>query len=123
MRVPGKSCEIVFGYVVAEIIQQKERIKVLGVSEAESTAKMHAGALHGWLGFDNAFHRSNRHRQNSNQFYFSGASFIDHLFPYSLGSKDELHCFPDGAMSCRGLRGVVRYRFHLRHGIADRDRE
>jgi hypothetical protein len=35
VRVPGKSCDIVGRVVVAEIVQQKKRIEILGLAETE----------------------------------------------------------------------------------------
>ena len=61
MRMPGKSGEIVFGNVVAEVVEQEEGIEVGGVAETEGAAQMHARAFEGGLGLDEALHRSNRH--------------------------------------------------------------
>ena len=61
MRMPGKAGAIVVRPIVAEIVEQQERIELLGVAEAEGAAKMHAGAFDRGLGADDAFDRSNGH--------------------------------------------------------------
>ena len=48
MRMPGKAGLVLVGIVVAEIVEQQERIELLGVAEAEGAAQMHAGAFHAW---------------------------------------------------------------------------
>ncbi len=52
MRVPGKAVEVVLRDVVAEVVEQEERIEVVGVAEAEGAAEMDSGAFEGRLGFD-----------------------------------------------------------------------
>src|SRR3974390_766323 len=52
--VPGKARKIILRHVVAEVIEQQERIKLLGVPEAEGAMKMHAGSLNSGPGFDKA---------------------------------------------------------------------
>ena len=52
MRMPGKAGEIVLGNVVAEVVEQQERVEVGGVAEAEGAAQMHAGAFERGLGLD-----------------------------------------------------------------------
>ena len=61
VRMPGEAGEVVVGIVVAEIVQQQERIELLGLAEAEGAAQLHAGALHGRLGLDDAFHGTDGH--------------------------------------------------------------
>src|SRR5262249_5457155 len=61
MRMPRKSREIFFRVVVAEIIQQQERIELFGVAEAERAAQMHAGAFERGLGLDDLLDRTNGH--------------------------------------------------------------
>jgi hypothetical protein len=61
MRMPGKSGEIIFGNVVAEIIEQEEWVEIFRVSEAESTAKVNTRALKSWFGLDELFYWPNRH--------------------------------------------------------------
>ena len=45
VRMPGKAGAVVIGVVVAEIIEQQERVELAGRAEAEGTAQLHAGAL------------------------------------------------------------------------------
>ncbi len=61
MRMPGKSGEIVLGDVIAKIVEQEERIEVVGVAEAEGAAQMHAGAFERGLGLDQALYGTNGH--------------------------------------------------------------
>ena len=65
MRMPGKAGLVLVGIVVAEIVQQQERIELLGVAEAEGAAQMHAGALHGGLGLDDLLHGTDGHDATS----------------------------------------------------------
>src|SRR5262245_63701893 len=59
VRMPRKSGAIVLWALVAEIIEQQERIEVAGVSEAEGPPQLHPGAFHGGLRFDNPLDGSN----------------------------------------------------------------
>jgi len=59
--MPRKSRQIVFGHVIAKIVQQQEWIELAGVPEPERPAQMHTGALQSWLGADQPLNRSNRH--------------------------------------------------------------
>jgi hypothetical protein len=52
--VPRKAGEVVGGAVVAEVVQQQERVVVAGVAEAEGAAKLDAGAFDRGGGLDNA---------------------------------------------------------------------
>src|SRR5579864_6054071 len=58
--MPGKASEIILWNVVAEIIQQKERVEFLGVPEAEGTPQMHARAFERGLRLNETFNWSNR---------------------------------------------------------------
>src|SRR5580658_3446039 len=60
MRMPGKTGAIVVRPVVAEIVEQQERIELAGIAEAEGAAKLYAGALDGGLRSDDAFDCSGR---------------------------------------------------------------
>ena len=42
VRVPGKTGQIILWNVIAEIVQQQERVELGGVAEAERAAQMHA---------------------------------------------------------------------------------
>ena len=57
----GKPGEVVVGAVVAEIVEQQERVELAGVAEAEGATQLHAGPFHGRLGFDDPLYRPNRH--------------------------------------------------------------
>src|SRR5206468_3913238 len=61
VRMPGESGTVVLGMLVAEVVQQQKRIKVLRLSEAESTLELHAGSFDGWLGLQNLSYRTKRH--------------------------------------------------------------
>ena len=61
MRMPGKAGAVFVGTVVAEIVEQQERIEFGGVAEAEGAAQIHAGAFHGGLGRDDALDGTNGH--------------------------------------------------------------
>ena len=61
MRMPGKAGLVLVGIVVAEIVEQQERVELLGVAEAEGAAQMHAGAFHGGLGLDDLLDGTNGH--------------------------------------------------------------
>ena len=45
VRVPGKSCDIVGRVVVAEIVQQKKRIEILGLAETEGALEFDSCAM------------------------------------------------------------------------------
>src|SRR5262249_59849888 len=53
--------EIIFGDIVAKIIEQQEGIVVGGAAEAESAAEMDAGSFAGGLGFDEFSHGADGH--------------------------------------------------------------
>ena len=61
VRMPGEAGQIVGGHVVAEIVEQQERIEIGGVAETERAAQMHAGAFQRGFGFDETFDWANRH--------------------------------------------------------------
>jgi hypothetical protein len=61
VRVPGKAGAVVVGPVVAEIIEQQERIEFTGLAKTEGAAQLDAGALHGGLGLDDPLHGTNGH--------------------------------------------------------------
>src|SRR5436190_1373776 len=61
MRMPGEARQVVLRDVVAEIVKQKERVKILSVPEPECPAQMNTRAFKGWFGFDQPLHRSNGH--------------------------------------------------------------
>jgi hypothetical protein len=61
MRVPGKAGAIIFRPVVAEIVEQQERIGGLGFAEAEGAAQLYAGALDRGLRRDDLLHGPDGH--------------------------------------------------------------
>ena len=61
VRMPRKAGAILFRPVIAEIVEQQKRIELGGVSKAERAAQVHAGALDGRLGRDDAFHGPDGH--------------------------------------------------------------
>jgi hypothetical protein len=52
MRMPGKAGEVVLGDVVAEVVEEKERIVVRGVAESECATEVYTGAFERGLGLD-----------------------------------------------------------------------
>ena len=58
MRVPRKSLQVIGWIVVAEIIQQQERIELLGLAEAEGAFELYARALNRRLGLNHFFYWS-----------------------------------------------------------------
>src|ERR1019366_406408 len=61
MGVPGEAGEVVRGVLIAEIIQQEERIELLGFAESEGALELYARSLDSGLGFKNLFDRAKRH--------------------------------------------------------------
>src|SRR5437763_17103918 len=51
--MPGKAGQIVLRPVVAEVVEQQERIEIARLSKSESPAQMNAGALEGRSGLRN----------------------------------------------------------------------
>src|ERR1700719_2876135 len=47
MRVPRKPRTVVVGAIVAEIVQQQERIEIAGIAEPEGAVELHPGSLYG----------------------------------------------------------------------------
>src|SRR5262245_13282459 len=61
VRMPWEPGAVVVGPVVAEIVQQQERVEVAGIAESESAMELHPGALHRGVGLDDALDWSNGH--------------------------------------------------------------
>ena len=61
VRMPGKAGQVILGNVVAEIVEQQERIEVGRVAEAERPAQVHARAFQGGLGLDEPLDGSDGH--------------------------------------------------------------
>ena len=61
MRMPGKTCQVVLRFVVSKVVQQQERVEILGVAEPEGSTQVHARTLNGGFGFDQSFDGSYGH--------------------------------------------------------------
>src|SRR5581483_12455976 len=61
MRMPGKTGAVIIGPIIAEIVEQQERIVVAGFAEAERAPQFYAGALDRGLRRDDAFDGPNGH--------------------------------------------------------------
>src|SRR5580693_5619453 len=59
--MPGKASKIILRNVIAEVIQQKERVELLRVSKAKGTPQMHTGTFERGLRLNETLNRSNRH--------------------------------------------------------------
>src|SRR5713101_6589255 len=59
--MPRKAGQIVLWNIIAEIVQQEERIEVFCVSEAECTPEMHTRTFKSRFRFDKPLNRSDRH--------------------------------------------------------------
>ncbi len=58
MRMPRESGQIILGTVVAEVVEQQERIELFGLAESERALQFHAGAFERRLRLNNLFHWS-----------------------------------------------------------------
>src|SRR4029077_8618292 len=61
MRMPRESLQIVFRYVIAEVVEQQERIELIGAAEPERAAEMDSCSFERWFGLNQALHRTDRH--------------------------------------------------------------
>ena len=61
MRMPGEARPVVVRTVVAEVVEQQERIELCRIAEAEGAAQFHARSLHGRLRLDDVLHGSYGH--------------------------------------------------------------
>jgi hypothetical protein len=57
--MPRETGEVVFGDIVAKIVEQEERIEFVGGAEAKGSAEVDAGAFEGRFGLDEFFYRTN----------------------------------------------------------------
>src|SRR5215211_2409481 len=64
MRMPGKSGGVILRTVIAEVVEQEERVKRAGLAETEGAPQLHAGAFNGGLGPADALNGSDRHGKN-----------------------------------------------------------
>ena len=62
--MPREARQVLLRHIVAEVVEQQERVEVGGVAEAERAAQMHAGAFESRLGFNEPFDRSYGHTQS-----------------------------------------------------------
>ena len=58
MGMPGEARPVVVRPIVAEVVEQQERIELCRIAEAECPAQLHARSLHGWLRLDDAASRA-----------------------------------------------------------------
>ena len=61
MRMPGKSGPVAGRIVVAEIVEQQERIALRRIAESEDAVQVHARPFRGRHGAAFALHGSERH--------------------------------------------------------------
>ena len=59
VRMPRKSCAIVFRAIVAEVVEQKEWIELARIPEAEGATQLHARAFDCKFGLNDSFDGSN----------------------------------------------------------------
>src|SRR3981189_1045647 len=55
MRMPGKSGKVVRRILIAEVVQQQERIEILGFAETEGTLQLDTSTLECGLCLNNLF--------------------------------------------------------------------
>ena len=61
VRMPGEAGEIILRVIVAEIVEQQERIGLGGFAEAEGAPQLDAGAFDGGRGLHDTFDGSDGH--------------------------------------------------------------
>ena len=59
--MPGKSGKIVFGNIVAKVVQQQKRIKLARVAETKCAPEMNSCSFERGFGFDKPLNRPNGH--------------------------------------------------------------
>ena len=65
VRMPGEPGEVVARMVVAEIVEKQKGIELGRVAKAEAAAQLYPRSLHRQGGFDDTFHRPDRHAYSS----------------------------------------------------------
>jgi hypothetical protein len=65
MRMPRKSRHVIGRPLVAKIVEQQERIELIGLAKTECAAQAYTRALHGQLGLTDTLNGTNRHRLSS----------------------------------------------------------
>src|SRR5690348_15843480 len=58
MRMPGEARQIVGGNIVAEVVEQQERIEIGRIAEPKRTPEVHPGSFERRFGLDHAIHGS-----------------------------------------------------------------
>jgi hypothetical protein len=58
MRMPGESGKVIFRNIIAEVIEEEERVEIRGSPEPERAAKVHARSLQRWLGLNDSSYGS-----------------------------------------------------------------
>src|SRR5271165_854593 len=61
VRMPRESRQVILWNIVAEIIQQEERVEVFCVPKTKRAVEMHARAFESLFGFDEPLNGSNGH--------------------------------------------------------------
>src|SRR5262249_31156402 len=67
VRVPGEAGDVVGRALVAEIVEEQERVGLRRFAEAECTPELHARPLEGGNGLDDSLHGTDRHDITSRQ--------------------------------------------------------
>src|ERR1700681_1656753 len=62
VRMPGTSSNVIFWILIAEVVQQQERIEILGFAEAEGALQFHASALDCRLALNDLLNWAEGHR-------------------------------------------------------------
>jgi hypothetical protein len=64
MGVPGKSCDVVFGILVPEVVEQEKWIEFLCFAKPKGALQLDAGSFDGGFGLENLFDCAKRHGVN-----------------------------------------------------------
>jgi hypothetical protein len=84
MWVPRETGEVIGGDIVAEIVEEQERVGVGGTAEAERAAEMDTRAFESGFGFDEFVDGSNGHA--------SSFRLVEARTPARAGSSDAGEC-------------------------------
>ena len=84
VRVPGEPGEEVLGVVVPKVVEQEERVEVVGIAEAERAAEANAGAFDGGLRLDDTLDGSDGH-DHACQLKVEGVTSQEHNTGGALG--------------------------------------
>src|SRR5262249_9456537 len=119
VRMPREAGEVVFGDVVAEVVEEQERVEVGRVAEAERAAQMHSRAFDGRLGLDEPFDRSQRHETG---LLFRRAGILapaGNRRPESRGYRRAARFFPAADIACFAARVILPMNSARRKRTAD----